>query len=188
MSADLKLEDIHTHRMRLVPATASLIRAELEDRDALARLLHATLPDEWPPEEHVDALPWFLAHLKRRPDQAGWFAWYGLLRSAGTSTPVLIGSGGFKGPPQEGTVEVGFAVLEPFRRKGYATEMVGALVGWAQADAGVRRVVAETRAENVSSVRVLRKLGFSGCGAGSEPGSVLFELRNESGAGLQPWV
>ena len=46
---------IVTARMRLVPATVALARAELTDRAEFARLLSAVVPDEWPPEILADA-------------------------------------------------------------------------------------------------------------------------------------
>ncbi|MER3514457.1 MAG: hypothetical protein C4310_08775 [Chloroflexota bacterium] len=58
--------------------------------------------------------------------------------------PVLVGSGGFKGPPHAGAVEIGYSVLPQYQGKGYATEMVAGLVRRALKHAEVDRIVAET--------------------------------------------
>ncbi len=146
-----------TARLRLIPATVELARAELEDRSTFAALLQAAIPPNWPPETLVDALPWFLHQLETQPDHAGWLAWYGLL----VDPPLLVASGGFMGPPRDGIVEVGYAVLPQFQKNGFATEMVAELARWAFAEPEVRHIVAETDAANTASIRVLHKLGFS---------------------------
>ena len=136
---------IVTARMRLVPASVALARAELTDRAEFARLLSATVPDEWPPEILADALPLFLEWIEAAPDRVGWYVWYAMMRApreasdmlAGDVGDILMASGGFKGPPQDGTVEIGYSVLPRFQGHGYATEMVRALIDWAFAQPGV---------------------------------------------------
>jgi hypothetical protein len=82
-----------TARMRLVPRTAELTRAEIADRAAFAALLRATVPARWPPDLLADALPWFLQQLETAPDQVGWLDWYGLVRGLGDQPDVLVASG-----------------------------------------------------------------------------------------------
>jgi len=165
-----------TERLTLIPATVPLARAELADREQFARLLSATVPDNWPPESVVDALPLFLGWLEAAPDAIGWFGWYALLRSE-TEPPVLVGGGGLLGPPQEGVVQTGYSVLPQFQKRGFATELVRGLIGWAFAHPEVTRIVAETEWANPASVRVLQKTGFVEVGPASEPGGTRFELR-----------
>jgi [ribosomal protein S5]-alanine N-acetyltransferase len=167
---------LHTPRLRLVPATVPLARAEIADRAAFAALLGARVPDNWPPESAADALPWFLEQLEAAPDErVGWLAWYGVRSAADGEPATLVGGAGFLGPPVGGTVYTGYSVLPQFHNQGYATEMVGALVDWALTQAGVRRVVAETGSDNGPSVKLLARLGFHEAGAGEEAGHVRFE-------------
>jgi len=147
-------------RLKLVPATAVLARAEISDRAEFARLLSATVPDNWPPQNLAEALPFFLHCLEAAPDCVGWFGWYGLAAADDSALAVLVASGGFKGPPQEGLAEIGYSVLPQFQGRGYAAEMVGGLARWALSQPGVSRVVAETEWTNLASVRVLTKAGF----------------------------
>jgi len=167
---------LSTSRLKLIPATFSLMQAELGRQEAFSRSLGARIPENWPPEILVDALVLFFAQLKHDPKLAGWLSWYFVLRGNGEE-PVLVGSGGFKGPPlPDGTVELGYSVLPQYRGRGYATEAVGALLLWAFSHKEVARVIAETALENRSSVRVLKKLGFTCIGQGSQARSICFEL------------
>ena len=165
---------IVTERLTMLPASVALARAEIADRGEFARLLQASVPDNWPPESAADALPLFLSWLEAAPDRVGWFGWYALARGAGA--PTLVASGGFLGPPQDGTVHIGYSVLPQFQRTGYATELVGGLVRWAFAQPGVSRIAAETEWANPASARVLEKSGFIVSGVATEPGGARFEL------------
>jgi RimJ/RimL family protein N-acetyltransferase len=72
----------------------------------------------------------------------------------------LIGHSGFHGPPEDvGRAEIGYNVLEPFRRNGYATETVQSLVEWARRQ-GERVVYASISPSNSASIGVVTKLGF----------------------------
>jgi len=182
---------IETSRLKLIPATVALARAEIGDRGEFARLLGALVPDNWPPETLADGLPTFLGWLEAAPNRVGWFSWYALAAGEDATTPVLVASGGFMGLPQDGTVEIGYSVLPQFQGRGYATEMVGGLIRWAMGQPGVVRVVAETEWANPASVRVLSKAGFAPAGPATEPGGARFEFVGsiraaEPGSGPDP--
>ena len=67
-----------------------------------------------------------------------------------------IGNGGFKGRPDaDGSVEVGYSVMENYQRNGFAPEAVEALVDWAFGYREVQRVIAQTLPELRPSIRVL---------------------------------
>ena len=168
---------IETARLTLIPATVELARAELYDGGAFSQLLNAEVPGEWPPETLVDALPLFIGWLEAAPDCVGWYGWYALLRSEGGDRPILIGGGGFLGPPEKGTVQTGYSVLPAFQRQGYATELVTALIDWAFGQGDVTSIAAETEWANPASVRVFEKTGFQSVGPTSEPGGMRFERR-----------
>lgn len=159
--------------MRLVPATAKLARMEVVDRARFAEDLGAVVPEDWPPELARDAIEWFAQQLEADPGRVGWMGWYGVMLDSGD--PVLGMGAGFLGPPQEGTIEVGYSVLPSFQRKRYATEMVGAIVDWALSHPEVRTVYAEVDATNEPSLRLLQRLGFRECGAGRDPGHIRLE-------------
>lgn len=80
-----------------------------------------------------------------------------------------IGGICFKGAPNaDGMAEIGYGIDEAYRRQGYATEAVSALVRWALEQKGVRLITAQTEANNLSSQRVLLKNDFVQEGFGEE--------------------
>ena len=160
----------------LRPATIALARVEIDDRAGFARQLGATVPDNWPPESIRDALPLFLEWMEAAPNALGWFAWHALAVGTAGAGSTLVGSGGFTGPPRDGTVHIGYSVLPQFQGQGFATEIAGGLVEWALAQPGVSRVVAETEWANPASVRVLEKLGFVAAGPAATPGGARYVL------------
>lgn len=164
--------------MRLVASMAELVRAEIHDHAELARLLGARVPGGWPPGEAADALPWFLERLEQGgPRASGWYGFYAIVvdPEAEADAPVLVGGGGTVGPPQGGAVEIGYSLMPAFHHRGYATEMMAAVIDHVSSDARVERVTAETIADNGPSQRVLDRLGFHPVGPGREPGTLAFE-------------
>jgi len=168
---------LRTRRLTLVPATAAHLKAELSDRGAFARMLGARVPGAWPPPLYDRAAVKYTFKKQRAAPQHGWSTWYLLLRT--DAAPVLIGICGFKGPPEEGVVEVGYAVLPWFQRRGLATEAVAALVERAFRHPRVATVMAQTLPELTPSIRVLEKLGFTQRGTPLEEGAIRFEVTRE---------
>ncbi len=164
-------------RLTLIAATLAHLDAELAGGpDALGALLGAAVPASWPPGEYDrNALEFFHERLTSGgPAVVGWYGWYALTH-AGTPSAVLVGAGGFFGPPDEaGMVELGYSVAPEHQRQGYATELVGCLVTHAWRAPAVRTLQAHTTRDNVASMRVLERSGFVAAGAGSEPDQVRY--------------
>jgi len=80
---------------------------------------------------------------------------------------VLVGFGGFKGPPADGAVEVGYAVAPSRRERGIATAVTRTMIERA-ASAGVTLVLAHTLPESNASTRVLERCGFVHVGSVAE--------------------
>ena len=130
----------YTDRLTLVAATADHLRAELADPEQLATLLQAQIPPGWPPGEYdADAQKVFLHSLIDGGDgSVGWYGWYALCREATYGSSMLIGTGGFLGPPdRDGQIELGYSVHPHWQNRGYATELVGELLSFAFGDTRV---------------------------------------------------
>lgn len=153
---------IRCERMVLIPATPELVRADLRGRTELAEALGVDVPSGWPPEYHDDAaLGWTLTRLETVPAEAGWWLHYFVLEDDADAPSVLVGAGGYKGPPDaEGTVEIGYTILSAFRRRGLASEAARGLIEHAFARPDVTSVVAETLPSLTASIRVLERCGF----------------------------
>ena len=97
-----------------------------------------------------------LAGARSHPEHWEWYAVWRI----GLKNGACAGDLSFKGPPENGAVEIGYGVLEAYRGRGIATEAVRAAVAWALAQPGVTAVEAETEPGNAASQRVLAKCGF----------------------------
>ncbi|MBV9940488.1 MAG: GNAT family N-acetyltransferase [Solirubrobacterales bacterium] len=146
-----------TPRLRLLAATPAMIDAELEGPGRLELILEAVIPPDWPPEHHDRETLEFWRERLAEPAAAGWWLHYAVLTESEPDT--LVGSVGYKGPPEDGVVEIGYSVVPSWQRRGLATEATGALIeeAWAR---GANVVVAHTLEHLTPSIAVLRKLGF----------------------------
>lgn len=110
--------------------------------------------------QNYDNGPEVVNHVKELagdPTLYGWGSWL-ILRK---SDDVIIGDAGFKGKPNsKKEVEIGYGLLESVCGLGYATEAVRGLLDWAFNTTAVDKVVAETDVNNISSIRVLEKVGM----------------------------
>lgn len=150
--------------IRLVRAELSLLDAALADDEALTHALgHAVVPG-W--AIFTGALAATRDALAEDPEAAAWGA---RLFVAG-DPPELVGWGGFKGPPDDGVVELGYEIAEARRRRGLATAAARAMLAEAFADRRVTAVIAHTLPERNASTRVLEKVGFRRDGETREDG------------------
>jgi [ribosomal protein S5]-alanine N-acetyltransferase len=101
----------------------------------------------------------------RAPDP--WVHGFGLVDM---QTGEVVGTAGFKGPPDEGgVVEIAYGIVPGCRGRGYATEAAAALVSFAFADERVRVVRAHTLPAVSASTRVLEKCGLLQLGEVVDP-------------------
>ena len=142
-----------------------MARADMDDRRRFGELLGAAIPEAWPPEVMRDVQELFATQLETGKVLPGWWHWYAMLKDK--SARVLVGSAGFAGAPDdEGTVTLGYSVLEAYAGQGLASEMVAGLVTWCAPFAA--RVHATTFERHYASARVLEKNGFIRGGVSAE--------------------
>jgi ribosomal-protein-alanine N-acetyltransferase len=145
--------------LRLITPGLALLDAALVDPTRFARMLGAEVADGW--EVFPGALVAVRAAVADDPGSARWGTRLFILDEPRT----LVGWGGFKGPPRDGVVELGYAIAPAWERRGLATMAARALVEEAFASEEVSAVIAHTLAQPGPSVRVLEKAGFSRDGA-----------------------
>jgi [ribosomal protein S5]-alanine N-acetyltransferase len=171
------MPEVLTARLRLIPATAAMVGAAVDDHDRLADYLAASIPRTWPRGDLREVLPHF--HERMMEDRAleNWVLWFWVRRGDGDGGDVLIGDGGFMGLPDgNGSVEIGYSILSIFRRQGYAQEGVTGLLSVAFDRPGIKTVMAETEGSNVASIGLLEKLGFCGIRGADETSTRWFAL------------
>jgi RimJ/RimL family protein N-acetyltransferase len=162
--------------VRLVVADAPLLDAALEGPRALERALGVAVVDGW------DVFPGSIERVRRGLDHDPGAARWGTRLFVAGEPPALVGWGGFKGPPRDGTVELGYAVAPAREGRGLATAAVRAMLAEAFADPAVRAVVAHTLPEPGPSPRVLEKAGFTFAGDVIERGRAAWRFRILDGA------
>jgi len=179
---ELKPVTLRTNHLHLIAATFDHVCAEIESPEHLACFLGVQIDSGWPPGEYDgNAQEFFRDRLKEGGiSVVGWYGWYAVLLEAADKPAVLVGAGGYFGPPnEEGEVEIGFSVMPSRRDSGYATEMVKALIINAFTNARVQKIVAHTTPQNAASLKVLMKCGFRYVCRQQGSGNDLFEiLRN----------
>ena len=160
------LRTLDSKRMTMVAANVELVAADLQGVETLSAMLFASVPGNWPPELYDrEAMKYSLRQLED-PAEQGWSSWY--LITGDDEKQEVLGICGFKGRPDAaGTVEIGYSVLAQFRNRGFATEAVERLLGWAFSHQSVIEVCAETLPHLQQSIRVMKKNGFAFTGTGS---------------------
>jgi RimJ/RimL family protein N-acetyltransferase len=141
--------DIVTERLNLHALTPEEARRIVERTPDPADRWHA----EYPFADELDPLRSLAGATAPDP----FFTLYAIrARPENTS----VGGIGFFGPPgNDGSVELGYGLVEAARGRGFATEALLALVSQALVR-GARQVKADTELQNRASQRVLEKAGF----------------------------
>jgi ribosomal-protein-alanine N-acetyltransferase len=148
---------VKSRRLTLIPCTLEMAEAVVLDRAKAESLIGAALHPGWPGPDTRSFLPYYVHSLRQDPGLLGWGIW--LMVGEGRS---VIGDLGFKGKPNDGVVDIGYAVVPAETGKGYASEAARALVRWAfrLPGAQVKAVVAACEEDNPASARVLQNVGM----------------------------
>jgi RimJ/RimL family protein N-acetyltransferase len=159
--------------IRLIRADARLMNAAIDGDDALAGALgHAVVPG-W--ATFTESLPRVRDALAADPESAEW----GTRFFVEGDPPTLVGWGGFKGPPVDGVVELGYEIAESRRGEGLATAATRAMLDEAFAEDGITTAIAHTLPEHNASTRVLEKAGFRLDGEAEEGGEAVWRHRRD---------
>jgi DNA-3-methyladenine glycosylase I len=107
---------------------------------------------------------------------AGWNVWV----VADKERSMIIGDAGFKGAPgPDGIVRIGYSIVPAERGKGYATEALDAMTGWACGKPEVKVIQAQVEQCNSVSIHILKKLGFDRSGDNENIISLVFRCGDQ---------
>ncbi|MDD1693180.1 MAG: GNAT family N-acetyltransferase [Methanoregula sp.] len=172
----MTIQRIHTRHLDLVPATVEILKSDLHDHAALAKLLDATVPAAWPPGEMNEEVLAEFVRMATEETDPRFACWY-WVRDAPLPEDhrILVGCGGIGSTVDSpGTVLIGYSVLGEFQGHGYATEAVGAMIPVIFQERRISRIMATTYPELKASIRVLEKNHFA-CSGPTAPGEGLEE-------------
>jgi [ribosomal protein S5]-alanine N-acetyltransferase len=162
--------------IRLLIADVELLDAALAGDEELARALGCPVAPGW--ISFSEALPPARDALAADPGGAIW----GTRLFLATDPDELVGWGGFKGPPADGVVEIGYEIAPARQGRGLAGAAARAMVAEAFADPAVDTVRAHTLPESNRSNRLLESAGFVNQGEVLEGTDRVwrFDLRREA--------
>ncbi|MGA1865903.1 MAG: GNAT family N-acetyltransferase [Thermoplasmatota archaeon] len=151
----VNIQALETERLLLFP----ICRDDMGEllRGKKMRISGYQCHEEWPGDELLEALPVMMNDLQDDPSSLGWHAWAMVEKRSST----IIGDAGFKGSPDcHGSVKLGYSVVEPFRRKGYAKEALRILACSALETGEISGMIAEIDTNNLPSKKLLISLGW----------------------------
>jgi [ribosomal protein S5]-alanine N-acetyltransferase len=154
----------------LVRADLHLMDAALLGDDVLSEALGHDVAAGW--ATFTEALKPTRDALAASPEGAAWGARFFVTGDP----PELVGWGGFKGPPNDGVVELGYEIAESHRGRGIATAAARAMLAEAFAAEVVKAVIAHTLPQRNASNRVLEKVGFNYDGEALKDGEVVWRF------------
>ena len=151
---------LDTPRLRLIPFAPGDLLTLIESPERFEEFFGLPMDDALYGFYVSDEVsPAWLAVLRTSPVTAPWVHGFAIVQR---KRQMVIGSAGFKGPPDSaGMVEIAYGVVPRFEGRGYATEAAAALLDFAFSHAEVRRVRAHTLPEGNASTHVLTKCGFT---------------------------
>ncbi len=161
---------ITTKRLNLIPCDHQMVGRILLDFENLPSLLNLRIPENWP--IFPEAFQYVYDLLKTNPEESVWWTYIFVNREE----KVIVGSGGYKGPPKNESVEIGYEIAPEFRNQGYATEAARGFISHAFKHPSIKVVKASTLPMVNASNRVLEKcgMGFIETSLDEEVGEVWF--------------
>ena len=153
------LSALETARLTLRPCTPQALLTLISEPEQFERVLGLSATEGLRAFfVSPDVSPKWVAALRDAPGPDPWRHGFFVVHN---ESAAVIGSAGFKGPPDaSGTVEIAYAIVPSFEGRGYATEAATALVGFAASSGQVRTVRAHTLPVPNASTHVLLKCGF----------------------------
>jgi RimJ/RimL family protein N-acetyltransferase len=103
-------------------------------------------------------LGWRVPQVKADPSTNKWFVRFIVLKDS----KEVIGSTSFHGVPDEnGMMEIGIGIEEPFRGKGYAREALRGMWNWVCGEPGVKILRYTVSPSNAPSIAIIEGFGFA---------------------------
>jgi len=151
------MENISTSRLELIPLGQLQLETSLSDLSAFEKQIGLTVTRDFFTDRVQRAIRMKVEKMRKADvSQHAWYTyWLIVVREENVGAGML----GFKGYPNaEGSTEIGYGIDPSYQNKGYMSEAVQALTGWAFLH-DFCKVITATEVENPASKRLLEKLG-----------------------------
>lgn len=151
--------ELSTSRLRIIPLTLPLLKLCRQGRSSMEKELGLipTEPIGMSPEvaEKLSlALEEMISSVSSDPKNFYWYTNWEIVYSN-----RIIGGVAFYGKPDNGVVEVGYAIQPEFQNHGFCREALKALYDWAFKN-GAHRIEACVELQNLPSSKVCLSLGM----------------------------
>jgi [ribosomal protein S5]-alanine N-acetyltransferase len=177
------MTQLETPRLTLLALNLKQLETYTSDLPALCKELDIPILGDPGQPDVARAIRLKLEIMQSLPEtERPWVTyWLIILRQERVGAGLL----GFKGQPDDlGQVEIGYGMDGGYQNKGYMTEAVRSLAGWAFQQPTCRTITAEVYHGNNASIRVLQKLGARLVNRDSE--KALYQLTSAEWAAVQP--
>ncbi len=153
------MNTLQTPRLLLHPLSRAHLQAWLRGQNEIETRLGLPLAPAIASAASLRAMAVKVQKMQKvAPSCWHWYTYWLMQRQ---TPPLGIGLIGFKGAPDgRCEVEIGYSLAPAYRRQGYMSEAVQAMVAWAWAQPGCDTIRAVTTKENLPSQRVLQKTGW----------------------------
>ena len=143
---------IETKRLAIKPLNSDQLEKYINSPDELAADLGLVPPAVPMPDEVKDAIRNDLLPMISDPTKDTLF--YTMWLVVEKSRSAIVGGICFHGEPDEnGEVEIGYGIDEPFQNQGYMSETIAGFIRWLAENPKVKVVKAETEADNLPSIQ-----------------------------------
>lgn len=160
------------HEIVITTSRLTLARLRHDDASFIEELVNSPGWLRYIGDRHVHASEDAIAYLDQGPltsyQEHGFGLWRVSLRDSG----IPVGLCGILRRPELDGPDLGFAFLPAYHRKGFAQEAVQATLTYAQAELGLKELLAIVQSGNAASISLLKKNGFR------------YDLKVRSGANL----
>ena len=152
----------------------------LQTSDAAAVFAYRSNPEVvryqmWKPAQERDVLRFIRELRGLAPGMPGIWFQFGIIEQ---STGAIAGDCGVHVPINKpDSIEVGLTLRQEYQGKGYATEVLQALIRFSFETLHVHRILARTHPENHRSLSLIYRCNFSALPPQSSEEDLLFELR-----------
>ena len=153
----LQIEKLQTERLLLIPFTTQICKNLINDDFSDLYNMGLIKGKSWPDDDVLETLPKIISNLSLVEAPTGFESWM-IIKN---ETFEIIGDLGFKGFNYEKeNIDLGYGVIKEERGKGYAEEATKALIKWAFTEDIVKEITARCLIDNISSIKLLKKLKF----------------------------
>ena len=154
---------IETERLILKPLTYDQLTKYMRLDNSLETELNLNTSSRTISAELKEALEQTILPNVTNPDKNYLFSTIWTLISK--TDNKMVGDLCFYGEPNaDGEIEIGYGTYEEFRKRGFMTEAVGAMIEWAKKQPDIRTIIASTEKTNIDSFSILQKNNFTKSG------------------------